>query len=845
MVASHAWWVLLVCAMALLWTATSRRIDRVEAMTDSPTWSVDAPRRDAASPTGYEHGQRKLIVPGHHNPSFLWIMEAQRTVEQGSLRLRRIDYDAQPDGRETRRTSHYRWWLIATGCLHSVTLGGPLGYSIERGALVADPLLLAMMIVVGSLYCARFIGSFAAAGFVIGAASLFPLAANFQPGAPDPRSLAWVLALGCVLPLFAALRMDAACSRARNHFVAAGVIGGLGFWNDATSQAPVLLAITLAAIGCEVSRSGVWSPVFRRGLVPDHGPRNRGTPNSGRVRARDAVDHAQSAIAPSHWRSWAAAGALATLFASLFEFAPNHFSWSLDAVSPVHAVTWWGVGELLHAAAARFRDRSMRIGKCELARLGVAVIAVAAWPVVAIATGTGGLLASDFYAHQLANHPAGGIAANLVAWLARPGGAGAKWATLLPCFFCFAVFARLYLGKAGREEQGHLVFVLAAALGVAVLALFQLRWWNLFDVFVLVVLVALFAEANARGATARLGTIGWSVLLVPGLVVGWPQAVNGGGVGSMSPIETQSLVERDYAWWLNKRRGEEPVLLYSTPIFSGAAAFYGGFNVVVSGDEENETGRLAAVRIASAITEQESSILVKGRGVTHVALPLWDPALERFVRSGLSVPANQQLPGNAFAVSLQLWDMPVWMGPMDYLIPNEPRFQGFEVRAFALLPDQEPDLALGRLADFFVERGQMREALSVRESLAAYPRSVHALGAIANIDLASRDGTRLEASLKALIPQLSRRSARNLPADRRISLAALLVRTKHPDLAREQFTACLEELDVATLRTLTPGSVISLLALSRSLDVPIPDAALESTAFELVPPEVQDALARK
>lgn len=302
----HVWWIFLIAALALLWVATDRRIARVDALTNSPTWSVDAPRRDASSPTGFEKGQRKLIVPGHHHPSFWWIMEAQLSAKAGSLRLRHIDYDVQPEGRDIRRTAPYRWWLVAVGGLYGFFTGESLGYGIERGALVADPLLLALLLAAGAAYTAHRIGALAAVGFVVGGSSLFPLTANFQPGAPDPHSLAWVLALGSVLPLFASLRAPGTGAQRRVDFAIAGIFGGVGFWNDSTSQTPVLLAIFLGAIGCELIRS--------RG--------DAGRPSS----------------APSPWRTWALAGALMTLAANLFEFAPDHFSWSLDAVNPIHAL---------------------------------------------------------------------------------------------------------------------------------------------------------------------------------------------------------------------------------------------------------------------------------------------------------------------------------------------------------------------------------------------------------------------------------------------------------------------------------------------------------------------------
>ena len=80
--AGHVWWILLLGALALLAVATARRMDRVEALTARPAWSVDAPARDAASPTGLALGQRRLVVPGHHNPSFWWIQEAQESAAQ-------------------------------------------------------------------------------------------------------------------------------------------------------------------------------------------------------------------------------------------------------------------------------------------------------------------------------------------------------------------------------------------------------------------------------------------------------------------------------------------------------------------------------------------------------------------------------------------------------------------------------------------------------------------------------------------------------------------------------------------------------------------------------------------
>lgn len=809
--APHAWWILLLTALASLWVATGRRIARVEAITNSPTWSVDAPERDANSPTGFERGQRKLIVPGHHNASFWWIMEAQESVETGSLRLRHVDYDAPPDGREIRRTAPYRWWLVAVGGLNSIFTGEPVGYAIERGALIADPLLLGMLLILGAIYAAQRFGSFAAVGFVVGGASLFPLAANFQPGAPDPHSLAWLLALGSVLPLLGSTRSCAA--QDRNHFVAAGILGGIGFWNDATTQAPVLLAIFLGA----AVRAFIHSRSAEKQTVPS-----------------------------CHWRAWAVAGALTTLAASVFEFAPGYFSGSLDSVSPVHAVIWWGFGEALHAAEIWFRKGHQGFDRRSLALLVAGIGAITAWPVVGLMSGSGALLASDFYALELANHPHGGIAPSFSAWYNRADGAAAKWATLLPCLLLFVLGAGTFLGKLERESRGRLAFVLSAALLTIALAHQQLRWWNVVDIFALAALTVLFAAAETGNFRTRFAAFCLALILVfPGLFVGFPPQVQDGTVNNLSNLEAQALVERDFSYWLAVRGGAERNVLFSTPIFSGAAAFYGGFDVVVSSDAENKTGYLTAVRIASAVTAQEVAILLNSRGITHVALPLWDPALDQLVRIGANLPSGQPLPQNTFSVSLRHWDMPLWMRPMNYTIPKETGLESFELMAFALQSEQEPDLALSRLADLFVERGQLREAQAVSESLKDYPRSVVALGAIAKVNFAMRDRESLTESLETLIPYMSRRSVRDLPADRRISLAVLFMQTNHIDLARDQVTGCFEILDSETLRTLTPTTIVGLVALGRSLDIPFPTPELEEAAMTLIPPGLRSGLTQK
>ncbi len=796
--ASHTWWILLLSALALLWLGTDRRIDRVNAITESPTWSVDAPERDASSPTGYELGQRRLITPGHHSPSLAWIMEAQQSAEQGAWRIRHIDYDAAPEGRDINRTAPYRWWLISVGWLYSSIQGESLGFSIEQGSLIADPILLALLLTFGAVYSARYIGKFAAIGFTIGGICIFPLSANFQPGAPDPHSLAWLLALGSLFPLLSSPQKTR--TGRRTHFMAAGIIGGLGLWNDATSQAPLLLAIFLGAICYELIRG-------------------RGTD--------------QSQAPSSHWRAWAAAGAATTLAASLFEFAPNHLSWSLDAVHPMHAVIWLGMGEAAVAAGILSRQGTQGFNWRSIVLLCGGVLAIASWPVIGTLNETGSLLASDSYARELANHPNGGSALSLGAWLSQDN--SAKFATLLPCGLLGLLAWRFFLGKIDSEERGRLLLIAIPAGTALALAFLQLRWMNLFDVLVLATLTLLFAQTEAGNVQARVKTFAAALLVLPGLFVGFPAAIKGNVAEDISEMEARALIARDFSYWLNKRTGAEPNVLFSAPLFSGAATYYGGFDVVISNDERNKTGFSTAVRLSSSSSDREIPILIESSGITHFALPLWDPMTDHFARIGRKVPANAPPPREAFSVSLKNYSFPNWIRPMNYAVSQEKEFKGFDLKTFSVANEEETDEALSRLADVLVERQQLPSMRSIREALTAFPRSLHAKAAIANIDLGLGNQAQFEQSLEDVIPYLSRRAARNLPAYRRISLSVLFLHAKRIDLARDQISSCLETLDAETLRSLTPIAVTRLSALSKALEIPYPNKELEAIAIELTP----------
>ncbi|MDQ8187813.1 hypothetical protein [Pelagicoccus sp. SDUM812002] len=806
----HAWWIALVIAFAIHWTATERRIDRVLEISSTPTWSADRPEIDPQSPTGFEHGQRSLIIPGHHNASYFWIIEAQEAAHTGNLRIREVTYDAMPDGRTIDRTSPYRLWLISVGWLHSLANGESLGYSIERGTLWADPALLALMLVFGSVYSARYFGSLASVGYSLACVSIFPLAANFQPGAPDPHSLSWVLALAGILPLLAALQENKRIGRPNLHFVCAGAISGLGVWTDASSGMPVLLSLFLGGLASEFLRSR---------------------------------EHATFSPRANGWRVWGSSAAAVILMGGLFEKLPEYLSLSLNSVNPIQALIALGFGEFLRNFSLLLKHGRSGLGKVSLTLLGMSSLALLIWPIVGAISESGSLLAADFYARELANHPNGTIASSLGTWINEKGQGAAKFTTLLPAALVFVAGLRMVQNRSNTARSTQIALALVAVLLALILGYFELRWWNLFNAFSLALVVSLLADAKTWKQSKLLPRFAILLLLVPGLLLGYPETANGSAAENLSQSDKQALVGRDYSYWLNERRGEDTPVVLSTHIFSNLLAYYGGFGTILSSDDGYEEGYRSAVRILSTNTIQEATILLNDKGITHIVLPLWDPILDRMVQVGTGVDPGEILPPSAFAVSLREWDFPLWLQPLAYSTPKTGDFASFEIRSFALGPEQEEELRLSRLADLFVEGGESWSYRAMREGLKAYPRSPAALGAIANIELASQNRVALEETLETLIPYLSRRSARNLPTDRRVSLAILLARTKRIELAKEQLSKSMENLDTDTLRFLTPNTVASLVLLSRSLDVQFPNDETIKLANELLPPDIREQLA--
>jgi hypothetical protein len=179
---------------------------------------------------------------------------------------------------------------------------------------------------------------------------------------------------------------------------------------------------------------------------------------------------------------------------------------------------------------------------------------------------------------------------------------------------------------------------------------------------------------------------------------------------------------------------------------------------------------------------------------------------------------------------------------MTYHAPKSELSTQLTATVMAVRPEQDEILAACRMADYFIEMEMPDAIRSSREKLRLYPRSLPALAVLAQIDLTLEDNADYRATMETLLPYVSRRAARTLPVDRRISLAALLMQTKQMDLARGQMEQCVTELDPDRLRELTTSEIVRLVAMTDLLGLTLPDPQLRLLALSLMPPSLRSRL---
>ncbi len=377
---------------------------------------------------------------------------------------------------------------------------------------------------------------------------------------------------------------------------------------------------------------------------------------------------------------------------------------------------------------------------------------------------------------------------------------------------------------------------LVVAAGFACL---RLRWWNTVDVALLPLAVATIAAVQTSKSGRRLVPIvvGTALaLMLPGFLVLLPPSGSQRDV-TVTESEVKNMLERDLAHWLAAHAGPGGAIVLAPPNLTVSLFYYGGLRGLGTPYEQNQSGLAAAVRISAASSADEAQAIANQRQVTHIVMPSWDTFLDEYARLG----SNQ--PEHALIGLLHQWLPPRWLRPVAYEVPRVEGFARQSVTIFEVVDVQDNATALSRLAEYFVDMDMLDLAGRVAETLErSFPTDSGAIVACCQVAIAVRNSPKLASLVKTLLPYLQRGDVRDLPWDRRVSLALVLAQTNQVDAARTEVQRCVDELDADRLRSLSSRRLYQLQLLARSVGVAIVDPQLQTLAHELLPPEMRARL---
>lgn len=767
------------------------RIARVNRV--SHTAVAEEPAVDPASPTGYAHGKRWLIVPEHHNPTYQWIAETQQMLARGDWRVRQIDYENAPNGREVHAATPYRWWLVlVASCDHAFT-GRPLALAVEKAALWCDPFLHVLLLIGGTVFTARRFGSLAATLIAFGFVALYPFSASFIPGALNDYNLTLIAVFWSVLFLVVGIAADRESPR---WFLFAGIAGGCGVWVSVANLLPVLGGIALGGL----------IVVFVRGAEKD----------SSRPRLP--------------WRLWGLGGAILSLLAYLVEYFPHGMELRLEVNHPLYALAWIGIAELLTLAETGAERRTFSVDGREAARLLFALGAVLALPSVMAWKHTSP--PPDLFAAQLTNEPDGVVAGNLAHALTQPNAKLALAAVLFPVLLLVLAGWRASRPPLTNATRPLLILTLGAAGLSLATAFMQLRSWQTTDAVILVVLVLLpgVLPGGQRWLVSSLA--GLAILFGAIRVTAVIRSFQG---EKFTHHEIEQFYERALSHWLADHAGPHGALVMVPPFRTPSFCFYGGLRGLGTSNWENRAGLAATVRIASSVHGEAQAILSERR-VTHLVLPSWDKDLDEFARLALTDPKD------SFVYQLTHWTVFDWIRPLPYRLPV---ISGLPEPTVAILELTEPAdraAAISRLTEYFVEMELVDVAGYGSQTLREYPADLGALIAIAQVEKARNDAVAFAKAVNAIVSNLASGSDRFLPWNRRVNLAVVLTLGGRKDLARPQIERCWKEIDAEKLRSLTTGELYRLLVLGKTSGLQIADPALNDLIRLLVPADLRQRL---
>jgi len=299
-------------------------------------------------------------------------------------------------------------------------------------------------------------------------------------------------------------------------------------------------------------------------------------------------------------------------------------------------------------------------------------------------------------------------------------------------------------------------------------------------------------------------------------------------------------MERHLAHWLAQRAGAPGAIVFAPPQTTASLIHFGGLRGLGTYGADNDEGLRATVTLASVSTLPEAQVLLQAREVRYLVLPSWDTFFDDYARWFLV--AAQAARKSTLIPELRALNLPPWLRPLPYQSVQIGGLEGQSVLVLEVVDEQSPAVAMGRLAEYFVETGNLDRAAATAEALKRFPGDVGALAARAQVAAARGDAAALQQAVEGIEARLAAGGDRYLAWDRRVSLAVVLALGGRDALARQQAQRCLAEATAPRLRGLSTGSLRNLLVLTRACSLRLPDRELEALALELLPADLRDGL---
>ena len=195
-----------------------------------------------------------------------------------------------------------------------------------------------------------------------------------------------------------------------------------------------------------------------------------------------------------------------------------------------------------------------------------------------------------------------------------------------------------------------------------------------------------------------------------------------------------------------------------------------------------------------------------------------------------------------FIELLKNWTLPPWIRPVAYVWPQSAGLDGQSIVVLEVGDPQSEPLAQSRLGEYFLEMGWVELAAKHRARLRRYRTDAGAMIALCQLEAAAGDVPESDALFEALLALLKNVGDRNLPWDRRVSLATLLASRRRLDLAREQVRRCAADASEPWLRALSTSTLYRLRMLQKITAVEFADAKLAALDEELLPRELRERI---